>query len=1140
MELTIPLGVATTGQYFNTNNDTDTNVKKSNKKRKIPVRDVPNGKDIYNQTRLAETEEKTLDRMSNNYTRSQYPKQTNIVPNYYNQLAATLNKTKFSTTPRFDRIATQYDPNNDLDDVYVDMPYMRNTEGNANQIFQSTSIDRDHLFLSDEYQIFQEMNQKPPQKIPGVARSQPERIRRPPNGPPKTISESNLEVVEGFQNTSDNNLLNISEKLTDNADSMRRILSEDVGGGAGSCKRRQTPHDMMKSRRLIGVTPDYKSVMVDDEIAKYPAFNREREQREPLTDYPQYLAQFEQQTFDSVGLPSAPNDVHKSIDKSTMALFERNVSEAGGWTQYDQDGSMSYGIVPDSELYHDNMVPFFKEKNGYGSNDLRNQHVMNYKNELFTGNLKSTWNKKTEVRPHFTPVADLSFIYGTPVRPEEEKTRFIPSLYRQNEKLFDEVRVTPGLNLDYNQISTMGNFDLYRAMPKTVDELRIKTDQKQTYEGRIIPGMKGQERPVQAPVISYRPDGFKVTTEKDLLPKTDVNDGPRTRENFIMKETDRANQHIEYTGGAFNGEIAVERNVPEYMRAKIKESDRQNFMLPKPLQKFAKDSTMYNQNQASYHVEWTARDQTGYTNRTGPTVSATGGKTYADPSDIARTTIRQITSAEPFVPTNIAPNTMRGTTPNMDLARPTTKEITAESPLNPQAPNLATQQRTYVSDVARSTIRETTLDPIAPSNCNGEQSTYADYTDIMKTTTRETTVQIPYGNFVMPINQTQGSANTFNRDPTRATIRETTVQIPYQTVVTEINQSQGQAAAFNRTPLRTTTRETTDQVMQNNFVSAVDQAQGQASTFDRTPTRTTVRETTDQIQQNNFITSVDQAQGQAASFNRAPMRTTIKEGTVQIQYNTNTTGVDQAQGQAASFNRTPLRTTIKEGTVEIQYNTNATGVDQAQGQAASFNRTPLRTTTKEGTVEIQYNTNTTAVDQAQGQASSFNRLPLRTTTKQTTINNNHIGGPTNDTNAKGYGYMAETHQAPNTNRQFTVQEVYVPPVEGDARHRSYNDAYNAQIDDRKEMTQVYRFPTLSGVKIGPIAEQVNMYLKNDDNKMPGPNPGFSVNNNQDRPIPRSTTKSIDLIPESMHIDPIMLKQLNSNPYNIPYFGKTNN
>ena len=46
---------------------------------------------------------------------------------------------------------------------------------------------------------------------------------------------------------------------------------------------------------------------------------------------------------------------------------------------------------------------------------------LNFKNELFTGNLKTTWNKKEEVRPFFTPVADLSYIYGTPVRPEGEE-----------------------------------------------------------------------------------------------------------------------------------------------------------------------------------------------------------------------------------------------------------------------------------------------------------------------------------------------------------------------------------------------------------------------------------------------------------------------------------------------------------------------------------------------------------------------------------------------------------------------------------------------------------------------------------------------------------------------------------------------
>jgi len=54
----------------------------------------------------------------------------------------------------------------------------------------------------------------------------------------------------------------------------------------------------------------------------------------------------------------------------------------------------------------------------------------------------------------------------------DNNSRYIPSLYRPNEKLFDEVKVTPGLDLKYDEIGTQGYFNLYRPLSKDVDSLR--------------------------------------------------------------------------------------------------------------------------------------------------------------------------------------------------------------------------------------------------------------------------------------------------------------------------------------------------------------------------------------------------------------------------------------------------------------------------------------------------------------------------------------------------------------------------------------------------------------------------------------------------------------------------------------------
>ena len=45
------------------------------------------------------------------------------------------------------------------------------------------------------------------------------------------------------------------------------------------------------------------------------------------------------------------------------------------------------------------------------------------------------------------------------------------SKYKTGEKIHQEVRVTPGLNLGYNEVSKQGFHDTYQVLPKTVDEL---------------------------------------------------------------------------------------------------------------------------------------------------------------------------------------------------------------------------------------------------------------------------------------------------------------------------------------------------------------------------------------------------------------------------------------------------------------------------------------------------------------------------------------------------------------------------------------------------------------------------------------------------------------------------------------------
>jgi len=89
----------------------------------------------------------------------------------------------------------------------------------------------------------------------------------------------------------------------------------------------------------------------------------------------------------------------------------------------------------------------------------------------------------------------------------------------------------------------------------------------------------------------------------------------------------------------------------------------------------------------------------------------------------------------------------------------------------------------------------------------------------------------------------------------------------------------------------------------------------------------------------------------------------------------------------------------------------------------------------------------------------------------------------------------------------------------------------------REVTQVYRSPTLSGVKVGPNANLTQTHLKIENNRAPIIKPMYAVNNNLDRQQSLHTAKSIDNIPLNLFVDPNILTQLKNNPFSIPaYYG----
>lgn len=738
-----------------------------------------------------------------------------------------------------------------------------------------------------------------------------------------------------------------------------------------------------------------------------------------------YLSQFDAQTFDSNGPPGANNDVYESSDKAKLDELERNLAFKEGWSQY-SDNSMTYGLFPDDKLKI-NAMPYFSTKHGYGSNDTQKTSVMDFKNELFTGNFKQTWNKKKEMAPHFKPEANLSYIYGTPVRSEDEMERYIPSQYRQKETLFDSIKVTPGLNLGYNEVGTDGLHPMYRQLGKTLEELRINP--KVVHEGRILEGRKGEKRPIMGTMLKYKPDTFWENNEDDMFPTYSTISGPRAKDNFILKETDRANQHIEYTGGAFSKEQAVDRNVPEHMRSKYKQSGRQNFVLPEPLQKFSMNETIYNPNIGSYDLPYTMRDQTVNNIYIGP--AQTIPTSYSNLTDDAKRTIKEITASQTQNLGLPTPNTMRGTVHPMDIMKNTIKETTVENPLNPNAPSLNTLHRIYFPDAARTTARET-IGPIAPMNI-GEHKTniYANYTDIANTTMAETLVSVPRPTIL--------SSNNYQRAPTpgdilRPTTKETTVQIPYETTLLPIGQQQ--RAPNPQDNARITTKETTTTIPQNNFMMA----QTKYRTNPNDNTRTTTKETTIQIPYETIPIPINQHQ-------RAPnpqdnTRTTMKETTIKIP---RSSFIVNQYLQTRHLQDLP-KNTMKEITMQSpNYN-----IIQPTNTQRAPQQDIAKTTTKE-TLQIPTNTFMSTQATQNAQRAPTPQYPTKITTKETTIvsPHNHMISPYN---RQGQVHLSDITK---TTTRETIKPIYQPNIQQHDNQAPVHHQYPTKTTMRETTENMY-------------------------------------------------------------------------------------
>ena len=215
--------------------------------------------------------------------------------------------------------------------------------------------------------------------------------------------------------------------------------------------------------------------------------------------------------------------------------------------------SMSGQYVDANNFGHNNMVPFVGGK-------IKGQVYNENMAETLLDNMVGSGSqviKKIEQAPLFKPEDHVQWPNGAPNMSEFYQSRVNPGIMNSMAKPFESAHVGPGLDQGYTTNGSLGYNSGMEArdkwLPKTVDELRIKTNPKLEFGLDNLEGPSYshvQNRGIIGKVEKYNPDGFYIQTQDRWLTTTGQEKGQALRPVQELPGTSRSVDNLSYSGVA--------------------------------------------------------------------------------------------------------------------------------------------------------------------------------------------------------------------------------------------------------------------------------------------------------------------------------------------------------------------------------------------------------------------------------------------------------------------------------------------------------------------------------------------------------------------------------------------------------------
>ena len=237
--------------------------------------------------------------------------------------------------------------------------------------------------------------------------------------------------------------------------------------------------------------------------------------------------------------PLENRPMFKSIYSSELP---QDFSNFGSGNLSSVETSLLTGLPIDRD--HSNMIPFFGGSVKQNIEQFANVATL----DNFTGSM-DTFIHKQEQTQRFENVQQNIY----PVQFTVDTDRYIPSVYKQNEKPFQSERVQAPIADTLNNPVT----DAAGSFP-TIDQLRTSNKPQISYTGVLKSGQYGTVRGVQPTFAKNQADTHYTLGKDRLFTDTGVK-GNRATYNFSnIQTTDRQNQNREYYGNAASKDLKTE------------------------------------------------------------------------------------------------------------------------------------------------------------------------------------------------------------------------------------------------------------------------------------------------------------------------------------------------------------------------------------------------------------------------------------------------------------------------------------------------------------------------------------------------------------------------------------------------------